>query len=222
MAAAYWSSWAHRYSRCILRQPSTPNLFLDKEDRRTLKSQIEPASAVPGEERCTLHARCDFWCFSSLSTPCLSPSAPLGMGILKALPGYYSSVRSVPGMGLAVYLGMHVFNFVYSPFLPFYGYASSSSSPTGLFLNYGMAPGYHRGTEEMAMAAPPCCPTSLRAGPRGQRGRMSYIRRCPFVSQSCVVEGAPGHNRWRVAETPLPAKSQGRTRSSYDRLQLQS
>ena len=26
------------------------------------------------------------------------------MGILKALPGYYSSVRSVPGMGLAVYL----------------------------------------------------------------------------------------------------------------------
>ena len=43
------------------------------------------------------------------------PSAPSGMGILKALPGYYSSVRSVPGMGLAVYLD---------------GYASSSSSPT--------------------------------------------------------------------------------------------
>ena len=40
-------------------------LFLDKVDRRTLKSQIEPASAVPGEERGTLHARCDFWCFST-------------------------------------------------------------------------------------------------------------------------------------------------------------
>ena len=115
MAASYWSSWAHRYSRCILRQPSSPHLFVDKEDRRTLKFQIERASAVPGEERCTLHARCDFWCFSSLSTPCLSPSAPLGMGGLKALPGYYSSVRSVPGMGLAVYLAMHVFNFVYPP-----------------------------------------------------------------------------------------------------------
>ena len=58
-------------------------------------------------------------------------AAPLGMWILKALPGFYSSVRGVPGMGLAVYLAMHVFNFVYSPFLPFYGYASSSSSPTG-------------------------------------------------------------------------------------------
>ena len=30
--------------------------------------------------------------------------------------------------------------------------------------------------------------------------------------QVCIVEGAPGHNRWGVAETPLPAKSQGRTR----------
>ena len=29
--------------------------------------------------------------------------------------------------------------------------------------------------------------------------------------QVCIVEGAPGHNRWGVAETPLPAKSQGRT-----------
>ena len=36
--------------------PALQNLFLDKEDRRTLKSQIEPASAVPGEGRCTLHA----------------------------------------------------------------------------------------------------------------------------------------------------------------------
>ena len=29
-----------------------------------------------------------------------------------------------------------------------------------------------------------------------------------------AVQGAPGHNRWRVAETPLPAKSQGRTGDS--------
>ena len=26
-----------------------------------------------------------------------------------------------------------------------------------------------------------------------------------------AVHGAPGHNRWGVVETPLPAKSQGRT-----------
>ena len=29
--------------------------------------------------------------------------------------------------------------------------------------------------------------------------------------QVCIVEGAPGHNQWGVVETPLPAKSQGRT-----------
>ena len=31
-----------------------------------------------------------------------------------------------------------------------------------------------------------------------------------FVPCAVTVHGAPGHNRWGVAETPLPAKSQGR------------
>ena len=41
----------------------------------------------------------------------------------------------------------------------------------------------------------------------------SYVRYFPFVSlyRHVLVEGAPGHNRWGVAETPLPAKSQGMT-----------
>ena len=30
-----------------------------------------------------------------------------------------------------------------------------------------------------------------------------------------AVHGAPGHNRWGVAETPLPAKSQGRDRGLF-------
>ena len=31
-----------------------------------------------------------------------------------------------------------------------------------------------------------------------------------FVPCAVTVHQAPGHNRWGVAETPLPAKSQGR------------
>ena len=50
------------------------------------------------------------------------------------------------------------------------------------------------------------CAPSLR--------RLSTLRQtlslCVPV-QLCIVEGAPGHNRRGVAETPLPAKSQGRT-----------
>ena len=33
--------------------------------------------------------------------------------------------------------------------------------PYWLLMNYGKAPGSHRGTEGMAMAAPPCCPRPL-------------------------------------------------------------
>ena len=156
-AAAPWSSRAHSYSWSVLRQRRTPNLFLDKVDRRTLNSQIESASAVPGEERCTLHARCDFWCFSSLSTPCLSPSAPSGMGILKALPGYFSSVRSVACMGLAVYQAMHVLNFVYWLFFPCHGFASSSSSPIGSSRSTKRPLAPIEEPRRMAMEAPPRC-----------------------------------------------------------------
>ena len=70
-------------------------------------------------------------------------------------------------------------------------------------LKYIRAPGSNRGTEgEMAMAALPRCAASplLR----------QTLSLCVLV-QLCIVEGAPGHNRWGVAETPLPAQSQGRT-----------
>ena len=66
-------------------------------------------------------------------------------------------------------------------------------------LNFMSAPGSHRGTEgEMAIAALPRCTASS-----------SYIRHYPFVSlySSCTVEGAPGHNRWGVADTQHSLKS---------------
>ena len=30
-----------------------------------------------------------------------------------------------------------------------------------------------------------------------------------------MVHGAPGHNRWRVVETPLPVKTQGGTMNCF-------
>ena len=60
------------------------------------------------------------------------------------------------------------------------------------------------------MAAPPCCarPFLLDRAVKEDVCRTSdTVPLCPV----CIVEGAPGHNRWGVAETPLPAKSQGRT-----------
>ena len=62
------------------------------------------------------------------------------------------------------------------------------------------------------MAAPPCCsrPFALDREVKVDVCHTSdVVSVCPV--QSCIVEGAPGHNRWGVAETPLPAKSQGRT-----------
>ena len=55
---------------------------------------------------------------------------------------------------------------------------------------------------EMAMAAPPRCARLFAL--------LQTLSLCVPV-QVCVVQGAPGHNRLGVAETPLPAKSQGRT-----------
>ena len=64
-------------------------------------------------------------------------------------------------------------------------------------------------------------PWSLR-GPRGMAmARASLVRSSLawlHVSSSgpCTVcvPGAAGHNRWGVAETPLPVKTQGRTRDA--------
>ena len=63
-------------------------------------------------------------------------------------------------------------------------------------------------------------------GPSGDRGRWPWraLRWCAprwpgctsFSSGPCTVRGpgAAGHNRWGVAETPLPVKTQGRTRAA--------
>ena len=66
-----------------------------------------------------------------------------------------------------------------------------------LFMNYGKAPGSHRGTEGMAMAAPPCCPRPFALD---REVKVDACHTSDVVSvclvQSCIVEGAPGHNRW--------------------------
>ena len=63
-------------------------------------------------------------------------------------------------------------------------------------------------------------------GPSGDRGEWPWraLRWCAprwpgctsFSSGPCTVRGpgAAGHNRWGVAETPLPVKTQGRTRAA--------
>ena len=57
------------------------------------------------------------------------------------------------------------------------------------------------------MEAPPCClPLFV-----WKSELTEVIGSLSVPVQVCIVEGAPGHNRWGVAETPLPAKSQGRT-----------
>ena len=37
-----------------------------------------------------------------------------------------------------------------------------------------------------------------------------YTRCCSFSLCTAAVHGAPSHNRWRVVDTPLPVKTQGR------------
>ena len=69
-----------------------------------------------------------------------------------------------------------------------------------LFLNYGSAPGPSGDRGEMAMADGRLCAVCAFA---------AYVRHFPLVRE------APGHNRWGVAETPLPVKPQGR---NVDRL----
>ena len=56
----------------------------------------------------------------------------------------------------------------------------------------------------MAMAAPPRC-SFLK----------TYIRCCPMVPVQFAFHGAAGHNRWGVAETPLPLKTQGRNMDRF-------
>ena len=63
-------------------------------------------------------------------------------------------------------------------------------------------------------------------GPSGDRGGWPWraLRWCAPRWPGCTssrqvpvqfaVPGAAGHNRWRVAETPLSAKTQGRTRAA--------
>ena len=59
----------------------------------------------------------------------------------------------------------------------------------------------------MAMETPPRCPPLFIR----KRELTEVIGSLSVPVQVCIVEGAPGHNRWGVEETPLPAKSQGRT-----------
>ena len=70
-------------------------------------------------------------------------------------------------------------------------------------LNFISAPGSHRGAE--GRNGDGCAPSLYRLFVLHQT--LSF---CVPV-QLRIVEGAPGHNRRGVAETPLPAKSQGRT-----------
>ena len=127
MSAACWSSRAYRYSRSIHRQRRTPNLFL-----RWI--------AVLSNRRLSLHQQ-----FQA------KKGAPSGVSLLVhsvfVLRDGDFEVRSVAGLGFAVYLAVYVVNFVYSLFLPFYGYASSSSSPTG--------------SSRSTKTAPPCCARSF-------------------------------------------------------------
>ena len=51
----------------------------------------------------------------------------------------------------------------------------------------------------MAMAAPPRCSFSFAVHQTISLGPCKD-----------AIHGAPGHNRWRAAETPLPVSSQGR------------
>ena len=104
-------SWLHvRFVPFFL-----PSLSVDKQTLLQLVVTFTQSKVLNG--RCPLRARCDLWCSSSLSTPCLYPSG----GDQAALAGYYSSVRSIAGMSLVEYLAVHVLNFVY---------ASSSCSST--------------------------------------------------------------------------------------------
>ena len=84
-----------------------------------------------------------------------------------------------------------------------------------LILNFGRAPGPSGDREgwpwlRLLVVHVPSCWTA--------QSKRTYVLHqtlsiCVPV-QVCIVEGAPGRNRWGVAETPLSAKSQGRTRAA--------
>ena len=87
--------------------------------------------------------------------------------------------------------------------------------PYWLFMNYGTSPGSHRGTEGMAMAAPPCCPRpfALDREVKVDVCRTSYV--VPLSLCPCTVM----NNRISSRPQPMgsggdatPAKSQGRAR----------
>ena len=61
----------------------------------------------------------------------------------------------------------------------------------------------------MAMETPPRCPPLFIR--KRELTEVIGSLSVPVQDRVCIVEGAPGHNRWGVAETPLPAKSHGRT-----------
>ena len=217
MAAASWSSRAHRYSRSLLRQRRTPNLFLDKVDRRTLNSHIELASAVPGEERCTLRARCHFWCFFP---PCplrlCLPALPLGWGFSRR---FLVTVPRYAALLVRVWLSAWPCMFSSSS-------SRSSCRSTGTLLPQVPL------LALLEVRKGPWLPSRNRGGCRWQRLLVVHVPSCwtarskrTYVVhqtlslrvpvQSCKVEGAPSPNRWGVAETPLPAKSQGEYRRMY-------
>ena len=77
-----------------------------------------------------------------------------------------------------------------------------------------------RGHARPEVCKGPWSPRGSRGyAPHGYMGLMAgyascctqYIRCCPLGPCTDAVHGVPGHNRWGVAETPLPAKTQGRT-----------
>ena len=76
-------------------------------------------------------------------------------------------------------------------------------------LMFESAPGLSGGRGEMAMAV---------ASPARLAFARGAVCACAAVHQTLsfgpctdAVHGAPGHNRWGVVETPLPAKTQGGT-----------
>ena len=162
-----------------------------------------PAGAI-AHSRPHLRPRASFLSFSSF----VSPLRPLGLWFL--LPrGYFGGfrvsalvylVRRMGSVGIAlirrVSLRVHVF-------LDF---------ACCLVLKFGSAPDPFGGRGgwpwlRLLVVHVPSCWTAQSKRTYAVHQTLSL---CVPV-QVCIVEGAPGHNRWGVAETPLPAKSQGRT-----------
>ena len=157
-----------------------------------------PRSRLVEPEHCArphLRPRAFLLSFSSS----VSQLLPLGSGVLAA-SWLLSEARHMASLGIAVKrrmtLRVHVFlDFAYC-----------------LILNFGSAPDPFGGRGRwpwlrLLVVHVPSCWTA--------QSKRTYVVHqtlslCVPV-QVCIVEGAPSHNRWGVAETPLPAKSQGRT-----------